>query len=131
MAGERFFQVDTELKDLCGQLRDLGTPLAVVAQIIAAGKSQPSPTDEARPATGASRPADNRARLEGQLAEQDAQYKALTDQIAALDQDSGRTLDSEQRLSLKQRRNAREAERSAVSKKMSEIETQLASLADR
>ena len=131
VAGERFFQVDTELKDLCGQLRDMGTPLAVVAQIIAAGKSQPSPAEEARPAAGASRPADNRVRLEGQLAEQDRQYKALTDKIAALDQDIGRTLDSEQKLTLKQRRDAREAERSAVSKKMSEIETQLASLADR
>jgi DNA-binding transcriptional MerR regulator len=131
VAGERFFQVDTELKDLCGQLRDMGTPLAVVAQIIAAGKSQPSPAEDARPAAGVSRPADNRVRLEGQLAEQDRKYKALTDKIAALDQDIGRTFDSEQRLALNQRRDAHETERSAVSKKMSDLETQLDSLKDR
>jgi|GEM_PF-6267932 len=122
VAGERFFQVDTELKDLCGQLRDIGAPLAAVAQIIAAGMPQPPSADEARPGAG--------DRLEGQLAEQRRRYGALTDQITAIDKDIGRTLDSEQRLILKQRRDEREVERSEVTAKLNEIEAQLAALVD-
>lgn len=122
-AGERFFQVDTELKDLCGQLRTIGTPLAAVAELIAAATPQPP-----RPmAYGLS--ASNH--LAGQLAEYRKHYDELTARIAAIDKDIGQTLDSEQMLILKQRRDEREAERNDMMTKIDEIEARLATWADR
>lgn len=43
IAAARFFQVDTELKHLCDQLRAIGAPLDAVAQIITVGMPQSHP----------------------------------------------------------------------------------------
>ena len=63
--------------------------------------------------------------LSQQLAELQGQYETLSNRIAALNKDLGRTLDSETKLTLTERRQELVTERSRVAEEMTRIEQQL------
>ena len=65
--------------------------------------------------------------LRQQLAELQGQYETLSNRIAALNKDLGRTLDSETRLTLQERRQELVTERDQVAEEMAQIERQLGS----
>lgn len=122
-AADRFFRVDGELKSLCSQLRKLAAPLAAAAQLIAPViPVQSAPLTESEPSAGAAPHREHRLR---ELAELSRRYDALNGQISALDEDIGRTLDSEQRLILERRRAERAAERDQIVERRVQLEIQL------
>ncbi|QLQ08642.1 MAG: hypothetical protein HZY76_23465 [Anaerolineae bacterium] len=59
------------------------------------------------------------------MVELQSRYDTFTERIVALDTDLGRTLDSEHRLTLQQRRQELVAERSQMAAEMAQIEQQL------
>jgi len=63
--------------------------------------------------------------LRQQLAEWQARYETLSKRIAALDKDLGRTLDSETKVVLEERRQELVAEREQAAEEMAQIEGQL------
>lgn len=65
--------------------------------------------------------------LRQQLTELQAKYETLSNRIAALEKDLGRTLDSEQKLVLQERRQDLITERDQVAQEMTQIEQQLGS----
>lgn len=65
--------------------------------------------------------------LRQQLTELQGKYETLSSRIAALDKDMGRTLDSEQKLALQERRQELFKERDQVVKEMAQIEPRLGS----
>jgi hypothetical protein len=65
--------------------------------------------------------------LRQQLAELQRRYETLSTRIAALDKDLSRTLDSEHKLTLGERRQELVTERDQVAKEMAQIERQLGS----
>lgn len=125
-AAEHFYRVDTELKALCGQLRTIGAPLAIVAGLVPAMPPQLVQPTKARLTQGATPIRSEHLRL--MLEELAHNYNALTERIAAIDRDIDRTLDGEQRLVLKQRRAERAAERDELAAIRSQYEVQLNSL---
>ena len=60
-----------------------------------------------------------------QLAELQRRYETLSNRIAALDKDLGRTLDGETKLTLKERRQELVTERDQTAQEMAQIERQL------
>ncbi|MGB2774557.1 MAG: caspase family protein [Anaerolineae bacterium] len=62
-----------------------------------------------------------------QLAELQRRYETLSNRIAALDKDLGRTLDGETKLTLKERRQELVTERDQTAQEMAQIERQLGS----
>ena len=85
-AGERFFQVDAELKDLCDQLRAIGVPLAAVAQLLAALEPLPAPAGERQSAGRL--PPEERASLERQLVELQENLRLIDERIAEFVQET-------------------------------------------
>lgn len=83
-------------------------------------ETQVSTPDEARPHTSA-----QRRHLKTQLAELQRRYDTLTDQIAALDIDIGRELDSQRRRALEQRRADYDAQRNQIVADMEQIEQKM------
>ncbi|MFZ1241093.1 MAG: hypothetical protein WAV66_17330, partial [Anaerolineae bacterium] len=65
--------------------------------------------------------------LRQQLAELQRRYETLSNRIAALDKDLGRTLDGETKLTLKERRQELVTERDQTAQEMAQIERQLGS----
>ena len=65
--------------------------------------------------------------LRQQLTELQGKYETLSNRIAALDKDLGRTLDSEHKLTLQERRQELVTERDQVAEEMTQIEQQLGS----
>jgi len=63
--------------------------------------------------------------LQQQLVELQGQYEILSNRIAALDKDLGRTLDSEHKLMLQERRQELVVERGRAAEEMAQIERQL------
>jgi hypothetical protein len=63
--------------------------------------------------------------LQQQLAESQSRYEALSNRIAALAKDLGRTLDSEHKLTLQERRQELVVERAQVAAEITQLERQL------
>lgn len=120
---EHFYRVDTDLKNLCGQLRTIGAPLAAVARVVAAMPGRLGPEGGVNLGIGAPAP---REHLQTMLAELEKNYAALTDRIAALDRDIATEVDGERRLLLRQRRDERAGERDELVAIRSQYEVQLA-----
>lgn len=101
---------------------------ALAPQAPQASSTAPSPGHAAPTPAGGTPPPRGDAvmrHLQQQVAELQSRYEALSKRIAALDKDLGRTLDSEAKLTLEERRQELVLERNLVADQMARIEHQL------
>jgi hypothetical protein len=117
---------EAKARELVSFLNRRGELSLLVEYCLSKRPAYPWPEGEAEKGTAAGGHSDTAARhLRQQLTELQGRYETLSKRVAALDKDLGRTLDSETKLILEERRQELVAERAQVADDMARIEHQL------